>query len=78
MSTRRIRRKSIETKDGSPTILVDGHAVGIWSHNQKKDNLEIHFSPFSRLESDVPSRIEEAAELGRFLGCPNVKTTFGK
>ena len=63
----------------SPTILVDGHAVGIWSHNQKKDDLEIHFSPFSKLESDVPSRIkDEAAELGRFLGCPNVKTTFGK
>jgi len=62
----------------SPVLLVDGRALGVWSHVQNKKGLEVTVSPFSKLSRDVASRVEEeAAELGRYLGCPDVKTVIG-
>jgi hypothetical protein len=59
----------------SPVLLVDGRAQGIWSHVQKKDNLELRVTPFSRLSNIVSSKLqEEASDLGRFLESPNVNT----
>ena len=59
----------------SPVVLIDGRAQGVWSYVQRKDDLEVRVTPFIRLSSRVSSQIrEEALDLGRFLGCPNVKT----
>lgn len=61
----------------SPVLLVDGRAQGTWSHEQKKGNLDVRVTPFSRLSSGVSSRIkEEASDLGRFLECSDVKTAI--
>ena len=61
----------------SPVLLVDGRAQGIWSHEQNKGILAVHVTPFSRISSGVSSRIkEEASDLGRFLGCSDVKSVI--
>jgi hypothetical protein len=61
----------------SPVVLVDGRAQGVWSYVQRKDDLEVRVAPFIKLSSRVSSQIQEQAlDLGRFLGFPNVKTTM--
>jgi Winged helix DNA-binding domain len=61
----------------SPVLLVDGRAAGVWSHEQGKRALEVRVSPFTKLSNQVISKTkDEAAELGRFLESPDVKTTF--
>lgn len=61
----------------SPVLLVDGQARGVWSQVRGKNRLEVRVSAFTRLPASVRERVsEEAAELGRFLGCPDVKTTI--
>jgi winged helix DNA-binding protein len=63
----------------SPVLLVDGRAQGVWSHVQKKDNLELRVTPFSHLSNNVSLQLqEEASDLGRFLECPNVNTVVAK
>ncbi len=72
-------RKKVYRSQGwvSPVVLVDGRAQGVWSHTQKKDDLEVKIIPFSKLSSQVTERAkEEASDLGRFLDCSNVKTVF--
>jgi hypothetical protein len=64
----------------SPVLLVNGRALGTWSHirNNNKNNLEVRVTPFSSLSDLVSSQLrEEASSLGRFLGCSNVKTAIG-
>jgi uncharacterized protein YcaQ len=60
----------------SPTLLIDGRAEGIWSYAKKKNGrLSVLLEPFTRLPRGVVSRLrEEADDLGRFLGCPDVET----
>jgi uncharacterized protein YcaQ len=73
-------RKKIYRNQGwvSPVLLVDGRAQGVWSHVQKKNDLEVKITPFSKLENQVSQRVkEEASDLGRFLGCENLKTIMG-
>ncbi len=63
----------------SPVLLVDGRAQGVWSYVQKKDNLELRVTPFSRVSNIVSSHLqEEASDLGRFLECPNVNTVVAR
>ena len=72
-------RKKVYRNQGwvSPVLLIDGRAQGIWSHIQKKNDLEVKVSPFSKLSSQVMERArEEASDLGRFLDCSSVKTVF--
>ncbi len=72
-------RKKIYRAQGwvSPVLLVDGRAQGVWSHVQKNNDLEVRVSPFSKLSVQVSQQArKEAADLGRFLGCENVKTTI--
>src|SRR5712692_1422911 len=62
----------------SPVLLVNGRAQGVWSHAQKKNDLEVKITPFSKLSNQVTERAkEEASDLGRFLGCENLKTIMG-
>ena len=73
-------RKKIYRNQGwvSPVLLVDGRAQGVWSHLQKKTDLEVKITSFSKLSSEVSQRVkEEASDLGRFLECENVKTVIG-
>ena len=59
----------------SPVLLVDGRAEGVWSHKQNKNNLEVRVTPLSKLPARALSQVrEEAADLGRFLECSDVKT----
>jgi uncharacterized protein YcaQ len=72
-------RKKVYRNQGwiSPVLLVDGRAQGVWSHAQKKDDLELKISPFSKLSTQVMERArEEASDLGRFLDCSSVKAVF--
>ena len=63
----------------SPVLLVNGRATGVWSHAIKRDTLVVSVSPFSRLPAAVTSAVRrEASELGRFLGCPEVKVSMGQ
>lgn len=62
----------------SPVLLVDGQALGVWSHVQRKGELQVRVAPFAKLSSRVLSQARaEASDLGRFLGCPEVKTVIG-
>jgi len=73
-------RKKVYRSQGwvSPVVLVDGRALGVWSHIQKKDDLEVRVTPFSKLSSQVSDRVkEEMWDLGRFLECSSVKTVIG-
>lgn len=70
-------RKKVYRAQGwvSPVLLVDGRARGVWSIDRRKEQLEVRVTPFSTLSGEVLSRIpEEAANLGSFLGCQDVKT----
>lgn len=52
----------------SPTVIVDGRAVGVWSHSIKGPRIAIEVEPFHYLGDDVRASIaEEAASLARFL-----------
>jgi Winged helix DNA-binding domain len=77
-----VNRKKVYRSQGwvSPVLLVNGRALGVWSHtrNSHKNTLEVRIAPFSSLSSLVSLQIrEEASALGRFLGCPSVKTVIG-
>lgn len=72
-------RKRVYRDQGwvSPVLLVDGRAQGIWTHEQKKNDLTVRITPFSRIPSSISSRIKETtSDLGQFLDCKNVKTVF--
>ena len=61
----------------SPVILYGGEAVGVWSHHQRRDELEVRVTPFSRLSADLKAHVQdEASELGQFLGSGRVRTDF--
>jgi uncharacterized protein YcaQ len=73
-------RKKVYRPQGwvSPVVLVNGRALGVWSHVQKKDDLEVRVTPFSKLSSQVSDKAkEEMSDLGRFLECSSVKTVIG-
>ncbi len=74
-------RKKVYRNQGwvSPVVLVDGRAEGVWGYEQKKNDLEVRVSPFSKLSRGVLSKLEqEATELGRFFEASNVKTAIAK
>jgi len=61
----------------SPVLLINGRAAGVWSYAQNKSALEVRIMPFSKIQDRIVSQIKaEAAELGKFLESPSVKTTI--
>jgi hypothetical protein len=59
----------------SPVLLVNGRALGVWSHTLKKDGLHVLVSPFASVSKAVQSAIvREADDLGRFLSRPVAET----
>jgi hypothetical protein len=58
----------------TPTVLMDGRVVGIWKHTQEKDRLIVSVEKFGSMPRTVTAGIrEEAQNLARFLGIPNVE-----
>jgi uncharacterized protein YcaQ len=62
----------------APIVLVDGRAAAVWSHTCKGDRLEVKIAGFRPLPQEIITGIaEEAQDLGRFLGAPNVEIQPG-
>lgn len=57
----------------SPVVLVDGRAAAVWKHTRQGNHLRVEVTKFGSLSSRITAGIhEQAQELGRFLGAPNV------
>jgi uncharacterized protein YcaQ len=57
----------------APVVLMDGHVVAVWKHVQAGDGLRVEVVKFEPLSQGITTRIwEEAQDLGRFLGAPDV------
>jgi uncharacterized protein YcaQ len=57
----------------APVILVDGHVTAVWEHAREGKRLRIKVAKFESMSRRVIAGIrEEAQDLGRFLGIPNV------
>jgi hypothetical protein len=62
----------------APVVLVDGRAAAIWEYAREGNLLQITVKPFVPVLEPVSDGIrEEAQDLGRFLGTPNVEVQFG-
>jgi hypothetical protein len=57
----------------APVVLVDGRVIAVWEHARKGNCLHIKVAKFGPLSRRITASIrEEAQDLGRFLGIPNV------
>jgi hypothetical protein len=57
----------------SPVVLVDGRIAAVWEHAREGDRLRVKVVKFGSISRGVTANIrEEARDLGRFLGIPNV------
>jgi hypothetical protein len=57
----------------APVVLVDGRVVAVWEHARERDRLRVKVAKFGPISRPVAAGIrEEAHDLGRFLGIPNV------
>jgi hypothetical protein len=57
----------------APVVLVDGRVVAVWEHARQGNRLHVKVTKFRSLSRPIITGIrEEAKELGRFLGAPEV------
>jgi hypothetical protein len=73
-------RKNIFRAQGwiAPVVLVDGRAIAVWAHTQQRNRLSVNVSKFESISRRTTAGIrEEARDLGRFLGAPNVDVKIG-
>jgi len=62
----------------APVVLVDGRVAAIWEHARERDRLRVTVTKFGSLARQVMAGIrEEARDLGRFLGIPNIDVRIG-
>jgi len=62
----------------SPVVLVDGRIAAVWSHAQERNRLRVKVTKFDSISRGIAAGIrEEARDLGRFLGIPNVDVQIG-
>ena len=53
----------------SPVVVVDGRIAGVWSHELRRDRLEVRVEPFARPKRAERAGVEaEAERLAAFLG----------
>lgn len=53
----------------SPSIVVNGRIIGIWSHKEEKNRLTITLSPFEKINKSLSNIIKQQVEsLARFIG----------
>jgi len=70
------RRPNVYRPQGwiAPVVLVDGRVRAVWEHAREGNRLRIKVTKFEKLSRRVAASIrEEAQDLGRFLGIPNVE-----
>lgn len=57
----------------APVVLVNGRVAAVWEHAWEDDQLTIQVTKFESISRRTTAGIqEEAQDLGRFLGIPNV------
>jgi len=57
----------------APVVLVNGRVAAVWEHAREGNRLRVKVAKFGSISRRVAARIrEEAQDLGRFLGIPNV------
>lgn len=57
----------------APVVLVDGRVAAVWEHARERERLRVKVTPFEPIPRRLLSGLhEEARDLGRFLGIPNV------
>ena len=62
----------------APVVVVDGRARAVWAHTRQGNRLSVKVSKFEPLSRHITAGIrEEACDLGRFLGAPNVDIQIG-
>lgn len=62
----------------APVVLVDGRVKGVWEYAREGNRLLVKLTKFERLSRQMADCIrEEAQDLGRFLGTPNVDVQIG-
>ena len=62
----------------SPVVLVDGRATAVWEHARAGNRLLVKVTKFGSISRRIIAGIrEEARDLGRFLGIPNVDVQIG-
>ncbi len=62
----------------SPVVLVNGQVRGIWSQTRRGRTLDVTVRPFRNAPRGLRRSLrDEAEDLGRFLGCREVRLTVG-
>ena len=57
----------------APVVLVDGRISAVWEHTREGDRLRVKVTKFGPISRRITAGIrEEARDLGRFLGIPDV------
>ena len=57
----------------APVVLVEGRVAGVWAHASKGHRLRVRVTKLATMPGRIRAGIhEEARDLGRFLGYPNV------
>ena len=62
----------------APVVLVDGRVIAVWEHAREGGRLRVKVAKFGPMSRRITDGIrEEAQDLGRFLGIPNVDIQIG-
>ena len=62
-----------------PVVLLNGQVAAVWESARKGDRLTVQVTELEPISRKISTRIhEEAGDLGRFLGVPNVDLQRGK
>ena len=62
----------------APVVLVDGRVTAVWEHARERNRLLVKVTKFETLTRGVIAGIhDEAQDLGRFLGLPDVDVEIG-
>jgi hypothetical protein len=57
----------------APVVLIDGRVAAVWSHAWEGNRLRVNVTKLASISRPITASIrEEAKDLGRFLGTPNV------
>lgn len=63
----------------SPVVLIDGRVAGVWSFDRKGRRLGVRVEAFKTLRAADRTRVrDEAEDLRRFLGVPELTVTFAR
>jgi winged helix DNA-binding protein len=62
----------------APVVLINGRVAAVWEHVRERDRLRVKVAKLGSISRRLAAGIrEEARDLGRFLGIPNVDVEIG-